>query len=517
MNANNVRATESATFFESLLESAPDAMLIVDADGLVVIANGQAERMFGYRKQELVGMDVDRLLPERLRDIHRDHRRSYYKKPSVRPMGREADLIGRRKDGGEFFVEISLSPIRSEAGHLVSSVIRDVSERRRMEQELKAAKQEAERANQANTAFLAAASHDLRQPVQAISLINGALRRTVKDARTLEMVESQDHSLTAMTNLLNSLLDISRLDAGAITPSVEEFPIQRLLDRLSSEFTRQAEQKNLHFRASPSPINVRSDPDLLAEVIQNLVSNAIRYTDSGSVEISCTNERDVCRIDVTDTGIGIQEDQIDEIFEEFRQCHADTSNKEGFGLGLAIVKRLNALLGHQIAVTSTPGKGSTFSVSLPLTTATISTTLDKATVGNTRGSSLSDSARIVLIEDNRRVANAWQLLLEGEGYDVNVTDGNSIDELLSEKSLRPKLIVSDYHLGDDKTGVQVIKRIREHWQQDIPALIVTGDTSKVVDDARQLDNTLLMNKPVNTESLLLAVTNSTQTGRVPEH
>src|SRR5210317_2288069 len=156
-----------------------------------------------------------------------------------------------------------------------------------MEQEIIAARQAAERARKANSAFLAAASHDLRQPVQALSLLNGALRRTVTDERALEMVDFQQHSLTAMTNLLNSLLDISRLDAGKVTPEFENFPMQRIIDRLSAEFARQAQHKGLEFEASSCKSLVRSDPNLLGEIIQNFVSNAIRYTDKGKVTLRC--------------------------------------------------------------------------------------------------------------------------------------------------------------------------------------------------------------------------------------
>jgi protein-histidine pros-kinase len=306
-----VNATdESEAYFRTMLESAPDAMIIVDARGRIAIVNAKAEDMFGYSRQELLGHRIEMLLPERLRENHRAHRGSFSEKPELRPMGPDLDLVGRRKDGREFPVEISLSPVKTSSGAFVSSVIRDVTNRKRMEREIIAARQTAERAQKANTAFLAAASHDLRQPVQALSLLNGALRRTVKQDRALEMVESQEASLTAMTNLLNSLLDISRLDAGAVTPEIEDFPMQRVIDRLSAEFGRQASHKGLEFYSEPCAATVRSDPNLLSEIIQNLVSNAIRYTDNGNVHMSCDCRGDVCRLEVMDTGIGIEEDQL---------------------------------------------------------------------------------------------------------------------------------------------------------------------------------------------------------------
>ena len=221
MGSHKLQAEESEAYFRILLESAPDAMIIVDDCGEITIVNEQTESMFGYSREEMIGQPVEMLLPDRLRHAHLAHRDKYVASPSLRPMGTGLNLVGQRKDGTEFPVEISLSPVETENTRFVSSVIRDVTRRKRMEQEIIAAQEAAERANKANSAFLAAASHDLRQPVQALSLLNGALRRTVKDERALEMIESQEHSLTAMTNLLNSLLDISRLDAGAVTPEFE--------------------------------------------------------------------------------------------------------------------------------------------------------------------------------------------------------------------------------------------------------------------------------------------------------
>ncbi|MEQ9562762.1 MAG: PAS domain S-box protein, partial [Woeseiaceae bacterium] len=345
----------SEAYFRDLLESAPDAMIIVDKDGRIAIANGQAIRMFGYPRDELIGLPIEALMPASAREAHKQHRANFLRQPRLRRMGVGMELAGRRADGSTFPVEISLSPVTSAAGTFVSSVIRDVTERKTMEQELIAARQAAERANKANTAFLAAASHDLRQPVQALSLLTGALRRTVKTPLALEMIESQQHSLDAMTNLLNSLLDISRLDAGAVTPELEEFPIQRLIDRLSAEFSRQAQQKGLQFVSGRCHHIVRSDPNLLTEIIQNFVSNAIRYTDRGSVNMSCRDDGDSVWIDVRDTGVGIDEAQLEEIFREFHQIKTAGINKEGFGLGLAIVRRLADLMQHELSVMSVPG------------------------------------------------------------------------------------------------------------------------------------------------------------------
>lgn len=514
MGSDKLQVEESETYFRMLLESAPDAMVIVDDEGNMTIVNAQAEAMFGYERSEMLGQPVEMLLPERMRSAHVVRRRRYEEDPSLRPMGSGLDLVGRRKDGSEFPVEISLSPAQTKKARFISSVIRDVTRRKAMEQELIEARQAAERANKANSAFLAAASHDLRQPVQALSLLNGALRRAVTDERALEMVMAQEHSLTAMTNLLNSLLDISRLDAGAVTPEFEDFPMQRLIDRLSPELARQAKHKGLEFRSHPCGANVRSDPNLLSEIIQNLVSNAIRYTDAGSVELACVGNGGDCRLSVTDTGIGIEDDQLEEIFREFHQVKTPGGNQEGFGLGLAIVKRLAELLGHAIDVTSEPGKGSCFSITLPAVTGEGDTTQDAEALpdaGEETGSGL-----VMLIEDDVSIANAWGHLLEAEGYRVataaSATESRALINHIDEV---PALIISDFHLLDGSTGVEAVSEIRDYYDHNIPAFIVTGDTSKVVKDAHPVENSTLMNKPVSTSRLLAAAKVATRTGQVP--
>ena len=514
MGSDKLRADESEAYFRILLDSAPDAMVIVAEDGDIEIVNEQAERMFGYRRDEMLGQPIEILLPERIREKHQAHRTKFVGNPSLRPMGAGLELVGKRKDGSEFPVEISLSPVQTAKTRFVSSVIRDVTERKRLERQIIAAQEAAERANKANSAFLAAASHDLRQPVQALSLLNGALRRTVKDDRALEMIESQDRSLTAMTNLLNSLLDISRLDAGAVTPEFEEFPMQRLIDRLSPEFARQAKHKGLEFSSEPCGANVRSDPNLLGEIVQNLASNAIRYTEKGGVTMNCSQQDGCCLLSVEDTGVGIEEDQLEEIFREFHQVKTPGNNKEGFGLGLAIVRRLADLLDHDVEVSSRVGKGSRFTISIPLVGSVSVEDGDSNETPQLHGESAS--GLVILIEDDVHVADAWGHLLEAEGYRVataaSATESRALINHIDEV---PALIVSDFNLLDGSTGVEAVTEIRDYYDSNIPAFIVTGDTSKVVKDAHPVENSTLMNKPVNTARLLSAARVATRTGEVP--
>ena len=473
---------QTETYFRNLLESAPDALIIIDRDGAIEIVNNEVERMFCFSRTELLGQPIEMLLPERFRERHVGHRHDFLDSPGVRPMGAGMELMARRKDGGEFPVQISLSSTTGPSGPLACAVIRDVTENKKLQNELIDARLEAERANKANTAFLAAASHDLRQPVQALTLLNGALRRTLEDPLALEMVESQQLSLDAMTNLLNSLLDISRLDAGAIEPEVEDFSLQRLLDRQSAEFGRQARQKGLVYREAECHQNVRCDPNLLGEIVQNLVSNAIRYTHSGSVETDCEAVGEFVRIDIRDTGIGIPADQLDAIFQEFHQCKAPGASSEGFGLGLAIVRRLADLIGVQISVTSTVDEGSCFSVYVPLAPAGELT--DAVDLPTTPARDVAGGGRIILIEDDVKVASAWRLLLATEGY--HVTMAKTAREAVAQvrdSGVVPNLIVSDYHLLDDSTGIDAINAIRNACDRIIPAFIVSGDTSKLVDDA----------------------------------
>lgn len=505
----------SEQLFALLLDSAPDAMIIVDEQGKILIVNARAEKMFGYTREQLRDEEIELLIPARLRAHHSELRGSFCRAPELREMGVGRELFALDADGNEFPVEISLSPLQTTSGLYVSSVIRDITERRKMEQEIIGARQEAERANKANSAFLAAASHDLRQPVQALSLITGALRRTVKEPKALEMVDSLGRSITAMTNLLNSLLDISRLDAGAVTPELEDFPISLLLERLSAEFSRQAMHKGLVFATTHCEATVRSDPDLLGEIIQNLVSNGIRYTENGNVTLGCEIANGECRVEICDTGIGIDPEQIEQIFEAFHQCKTIAASNEGFGLGLAIVSRLADLLGHPINVESTPGKGSCFSVTVPVVQSATSDADDSAD-STTPTPSHSAAGFVILVEDDPQVADALTLLFEAAGYELGVAASKTEAIALTKRtSVTPSLIVSDYHLIDETTGVDTIAALRQTIGENTPALIVTGDTSDLVEERSALSNCGIMSKPVDPDRLLETARQAVRTGKVP--
>lgn len=498
------------SFFRELLDAAPDAMIVTDAAGRIAIVNTEAEKMFGHPRERMLGEPVEMLLPERYRSRHVQHRAEYVKAPKTRTMGAGMPLAGLRSDGREFPVEISLSPIASGADFLVASSIRDVTKRNEIEEALTAARETAQRAQRANSAFLAAASHDLRQPVQALGLLSGALRRTVKDPLALEMVQSLQESLDGMTSLLNSLLDISRLDAGGFEPSIEEFRVQRLFDRLSSELSRQALQKGLHFDVTPCEALVRSDPHLLGEIIQNFVSNAIRYTEAGGIRLSCTEHEDSVSVTVSDTGIGIAADQFENIFKEFHQIKVPSKRREGFGLGLAIARRLADLLDHRISVESTPGQGSSFSIGVPRAQGRAARTgepANQAQAGSPAGE------LIVLIEDDVKVAKAWELLLRAEGYRVAVAESAPEARRLAQSlPAAPSLIIADYHLADGSNGIDATAMVRGVLGASIPAFIVTADTSRIVQGTDALENSRRMSKPISPEVLLQAAREAIDTG-----
>jgi PAS domain S-box-containing protein len=502
-----------AAALENLVELAPDAMLVVDSAGIILYANRQVERLFGCARAEILGQPVECLLPERFRARHGAHRGRFAAEGRTRPMGAGLELYGRRWDGQEFPVEISLSPLDDG---LAAAAIRDVTDRKHAERELiaageiadaareiaDAAREEADRANLAKSRFLATASHDLRQPLQALAMWNGILRRMPLDLRAVDAVGQQEHAIDSMKRLLNALLDISKLESGAIQPERTDFGIAALLENLRSDFAGMAAAKNIELRVESAALFANSDLALVEQLLRNLLSNAIKYTRAGAVGLrSFGTERTIC-IEVMDTGIGIPADQLGFIYDEFFQVGVATnSTRDGYGLGLAIVKRIVQLLGAHLDVRSEIGRGTKFVLELPVgKSGCESPSIEPAAAA--AGARPQRAARILLVEDEPGVRLATRLLLETEGY-VVVTAASRAEALAG---LAPAddvdALVTDYHLEGNATGLDVITALRASLGRRLPAVLVTGDTSTAMRKVKNESQLRVASKPIDAEELL---------------
>lgn len=345
--------------------------------------------------------------------------------------------------------------------------------------DLQLAKEEAERANRAKSQFLAAASHDLRQPMHAMQMFIAALRERVNDKEALSILSNIDAVSVSSGRLLNSLLDVSQLEAGDVHPQFESFPVQEVLRRVSRSFIGMAQSKGLEFRVIPSSFIVHSDPILLERILLNFVSNAIRYTAKGRVLIGCRRRGRQVSIEVLDTGPGIPQEQSEAIYEDFHQLNnPERDRSRGLGLGLAIVRRLNACLNHHVEHHSIIGQGSCFSIRLAM-----GDPQNVSRVG-VDGDSESESdaianlvgVRVLVIEDDSSVLDATCILLES--WKLEAMAAKSTAEalkLVTEKSAKPEFIIADFRLPDGSDGVDAITKIQLLLGEAIPSLVITGD------------------------------------------
>jgi len=348
---------------------------------------------------------------------------------------------------------------------------------------------------------LAAASHDLRQPLHALGLFVAQLHGRVRANERRRIVARIDAALSAMNELFNALLDISKLDAGVLTPSITEFPVAKLLDRVDTTFTGAAREKELSLRVISSSAWVGSDFILLERIVFNLVSNAVRYTNSGGVVVGCRKRGVNLRIEVWDTGPGVPQDQQQNIFGEFYRLGAPSGDgRSGRGLGLAIVDRLCRLLDHSVRLTSILGKGSCFSVAVPRVAARLEVGESPAPAQPLMDA--SDRKLVVVIDDDPLVLEAMCGLFRSWGYHLLVAGTD--DEALAgvaDRNRPPDLIVCDYHLSGGKTGIEVIEGLRTTLSAEIPAFLVSGDTSPELLRQARASGYHLLHKPVDPMSL----------------
>jgi len=410
------------------------------------------------------------------------------------PLGRRILLLNARKiDDGTL----------DQGKILLAS--EDITERKQVAAALESAKRQAEQANLGKSRFLAAASHDLRQPLQTLSLLQGLLAKKVEDADAKELVARFDKTVVVMSGMLDTLLDINQLEAGIVQPAAVTFAIDDMLERLRTEFAYHAEARGLGWHVVRCRLLVHSDPRLLEQVIRNLLSNAVKYTARGKVLLGCRRRGATLRIEVWDTGPGIPEQQLTAIFDEYHQLDNSARGRErGLGLGLAIVQRLGDLLGHVIDVRSRPGKGSVFAIEVPLGDE-VSAPPPVQRSPEVRASPLRGGA-ILVVEDDASVRDMLQFLLDDEGYDATLArDGREALDLARRGAARPDLVIADYNLPNGLNGLQVVTRLQEIHRQEIPAIILTGDISTDTMHAISGQGRAQLRKPVRLRELMTLI------------
>jgi PAS domain S-box-containing protein len=417
----------------------------------------------------------------------------------------------RRTAGGDYrWITDGAVPRHSADGAFLGYIgaCADITERKRAEDALRAAKAEAERANDAKSRFLAAVSHDLRQPLSALSLYVGTLGAKLSPADDRLLMNMKD-CVASLSEMLSNLLDLSRLEAGAVRPSVCDFPLGQVFTKVASAHAPEATIKRLSLRFGYFDAIAHTDPVLFERIVGNLVSNAIRYTDRGGVLIGCRRRQGKRWVEVWDTGIGIPADKTTEIFEEFKQLgNYERNRAKGTGLGLTIAAKTAALLGLEVRVRSRPGKGSMFAVELPL---------GKNAEPVPQRQYAHRPLRIALVEDNADVAQALAYSLAERGHHVVAAPSRAeLAPLLGNSP--PDIVMSDYRLAGGETGLDVIAAVRADFGAHLPAIVITGDTDPRLIRSMAEKDIRLLHKPLDIDVLCAAIAELTRlhpTSRMP--
>jgi signal transduction histidine kinase/CheY-like chemotaxis protein len=367
------------------------------------------------------------------------------------------------------------------------------------EARLRDALKSAELANRAKSSFLAAASHDLRQPLQTLKLLQAALEPHHPSGEARDLVAGIGQSLDTMTSILSSLLDVNSLEFGNLRPCVSEFSLNEIFEPLAGDFVASLQEAGPRLCIVRSELMIRSDRRMLAEMIRNLLSNAVRYTDTGRILLGCRRAGDRVRIEVWDSGVGITEDQIPHIFDEYYQGTGG-AERGGFGLGLAIVKRLGELLDHRVEVRSIPGNGTRFFIEVPRGRASIKRPT-AAPPAQPHGDAILGS--VLAIEDEASVRSALGRLLKTRGVEATIvaTAAEALT-LIREQRLRPDMLLCDYNLRGSGNGIETIIHLRAALGRNVPAIVMTGDTRSQTADSISAQGVSVLIKPFVADELL---------------
>ncbi|MBX9886297.1 MAG: PAS domain-containing protein, partial [Novosphingobium sp.] len=434
-------------------------------------------------------------------------------------LGNEATIEREVHAPGDTWYVRRIFPYRAHDSRIEGVVITfaDITDRKHATSALEDAKLEAERANAAKSRFLAAASHDLRQPLQALVLLKDFLAPNVNGERAAELMARFDKTLAALSGMLDVLLNISQIEAGAVQPEPVVFPVGEMLGRLHGEFVALAEARDLALRFMPSAAWVESDPRLLEQMVRNLLGNAVKYTRTGRILLGCRRRANTLRIEVWDTGIGIEPAQLDNIFEEFHQV--DNPAREsglGLGLGLSIVRRLSRLMRHPVDVRSVPGRGSVFAITVPCRndeTGPPPAPLPDAAPDpapepepEPAAAPLAGSATIMVVEDDPDLLHLVAQLLRDSGHIVScASDAAEALRLVAGGAIVPDILLTDYNLPAGQSGVDLLVALRLRLRRRLCAIVLTGDISTAARARIAEADCIHLKKPVLPAALLRAV------------
>jgi two-component system, sensor histidine kinase len=460
---------EISSIAQRLLQFSPDAMLVVDEYGIIQFSNATSTDLFGYRPEQLMGQPIKLLIPERFHMRHGAHVANFLRQPASREMGaRITDLFARRADGSEFPAGIRLSPFQDDGRNFVAAAIRDMTERRAISDALVAAREEAERANRAKSRFLATASHDLRQPLQAIRLINASMQKLAQQIPHIgDLAVQQETAIDSATRMLNALLDISRLESGTVEPQLSPVSLATTFQELAREFDPAAATKKLRLEFADTQIVLSTDRTLFAQLLQNLIGNALKYTEHGYVRI--------------------------------------TQGLESDALVLAIVREVCRLLGYSVAVSSRVGEGTGVSIRIPRHRLLAAAQAPVPAADVAIQMPLSGS-RVVLLEDNDAVRMATELFLTLEGFDTRAAATVEEAEGMLADMRSSDILIADYHLDGKLTGLDVLLQLRSQQGRDVPAILLSGDLQSMMRVVKTaIPNCRFLSKPVDTKALLTAI------------
>lgn len=459
---------------------------------------------FNLTSSNLPARKIDEIIQKRCESMRKGERVSYERH---RPDGTVIKIDGSPIPGGGYvttFQDVTAMrrterALKETNIYLEQRVKERTQELQVINEQMLKAKSTAEQANQSKTRFLASASHDLLQPLNAARLFTSALSGKSHDPETTELVEHIDSSLGAAEEIISTLLDISKLDAGALEPKISRFPVDDMLRNLATDFCAIAEDQNLKLDVVKSSAWVTSDAKLLRRVVQNFLSNAIRYTPSGRILLGCRRLKGYLRIEVWDTGPGIPEDQLARIFEEFKRLQ-HSQDKKGLGLGLAIVDRISGMLNHPVNVHSIQGRGSVFSITVPMARAEAAKQVEPNRQKSSRGVSNLRDLHVLCIDNDAKILQGMQALLTN--WQCQVTAAASLDDAVAKlNGQQPDIMLADYQLDDDKNGLDAMDAIRGTSNKDLPGILITGYLGEEVkEDALQRGYQILY-KPVKPAAL----------------